>query len=298
MPSHLDRLNILLANDSVSFHSGKGGLTCVRVNNQHCSGEVYLLGAHVTAFEPTGHSPVLWMSKSSNFEEGKPIRGGVPLCFPWFGPNAMDSTFPAHGYARTKIWKPVAVGKTANGGSKLELETEIAPFLLRYSITFSDSLDLELQVTLPTEANQTATYEEALHTYLQVGSIHEVEIEGLENCHYLDKVGEIAQRVQSESAIRFRGETDRVYQNTRSTCVLSDKVMKRKIEVAKCDSDSTVIWNPWIDKCRRMADFGDDEWTGMVCIETANVQPNHVSLSPGQIHTTRARIAIVTDSDR
>lgn len=272
-----------------------GGLTCARIKNSLCEGEIYLHGAHVTAYQPVGHDPVLWMSKSSYFEEGKPIRGGVPLCFPWFGPNASDGTLPAHGYARTKAWNLVAVGKTSSGGVKLELETVIAPFRLRFSVTFAESLDMELQVTLPLQFNQMASYEAALHTYLTVGDIRQVEIEGLEHCKYLDKVGDIVEREATQSAIRFNGETDRVYRNAQTTCTLFDTVMKRRIEVSKWGSDSTVVWNPWVDKSRRMPDFGDDEWTGMVCIETANIQPNQIKLEPGQTRKMRTRIVVTRD---
>jgi glucose-6-phosphate 1-epimerase len=295
MTSKLDDLNALFANGLVSFHAGNGNLTCARIATSHCTGEVYLHGAHVTAFQPVGHQPVLWMSQSSCFEDKKPIRGGIPICFPWFGSHAADSTLPAHGYARIKPWDVAAVGKTASGGAKLELQTEIDPFRLCLAVTFAETLDIELQVTLPLEATGLSTYEEALHTYLTVGDIRQVEIDGLSHVQYLDKVGEVAKREASMSSIHFEGETDRVYQNTRTTVTLIDPVLKRRLEISKWGSDSTVVWNPWIDKSKRMPDFGDDEWPGMACIETANIRPNHIELEPGQIHTMRTRIAALAD---
>jgi glucose-6-phosphate 1-epimerase len=295
MTSKLDDLNAVFANGLVSFQAGNGNLTCARIATPHCTGEVYLHGAHVTAFQPVGHRPVLWMSQSSCFDDKKPIRGGIPICFPWFGSHANDNTLPAHGWARIKPWEVVAVGKTASCGAKLELQTEIDPFRLCLAVTFAETLDIELRVTLPLEAIELATFEEALHTYLTVGDIRRVEIAGLSHVHYLDKVGEVTEREASKSPIRFEGETDRVYQNTRSTCTLIDPVLKRRLEVSKWGSGSTVVWNPWIDKSKRMPDFGDDEWPGMVCIETANIRPNHIELRPGQIHTMRTRIAALAD---
>jgi glucose-6-phosphate 1-epimerase len=290
----IDELNATLATKSIGFHSGAGGLPCARIATKHGTGELYLHGAHVTAFQPTGQAPVLWMSNASSFENNKPIRGGVPICFPWFGPNPNDGTLPAHGWARTKAWEIVSVGQTRDSSVKLELSTTIAPFQLRFSVTFGTILEMTLQVILPEDERQSASFEEALHTYLTVGDVRQIEIEGLEDIKYLDKVGGAAERAGARKPIQISGETDRVYRNTRGACTLTDPVLKRRIKVSKWGSASTVIWNPWIDKSKRMPDFGDEEWPGMVCIESANIHPSHIELAPGQIHTLRVEIEATT----
>ncbi len=331
MDADLQELNHRLGIPGLHFTSGAGGFTRAVIDTPLASGEVYLHGAHVTKFQPCGYSPVLWMSESSYFEAGKPIRGGVPICFPWFGPNAKDPLAPAHGFARTTAWDVVASGRLADGGVAVELATVLDGLSLRYRAEFGRVLQLSLSVEwerastrlspsppapLPEDGERGAisnrvaplatdsgeqgaifnvssrSFEEALHTYLAVGDIRQVTIEGLETSAYLDKVGGIVKRNASHDAIRFTQETDRVYLNTNTSCLLRDPVLKRVITVHQANSRSTIVWNPWIAKSARMADFGNDEWPGMVCIETANVGEQSIEMEPGELHTMVARIEV------
>lgn len=276
----------------VQFEEGVGGMTRIAVSTPISSGELYLHGAHVTRFQPAGHEPVLWMSKSSYFAEDKPIRGGVPICFPWFGPHPSDSTVPSHGLARLCEWDVTGCGVLCDGGVSLDLKSTIFDFELTFRVEFSDLLRMTFCVELSSNTIASRRFEEALHTYLLVGDIHQVSISGLEHSDYLDKVGILAKRDASRIPIRFSQETDRVYSDTTSTCTLSDKKLSRTIRVRKAGSMSTVVWNPWIEKSNRMPDFGNDEWGGMVCIETANVGPNSIELTPGQIHTMKTEIEV------
>ena len=271
---------------------GPGHLIRALIQTPVAKGEIFLYGAHITAWQPAGYEPVLWMSKASAFELGRPIRGGVPICFPWFGAHPSDSAAPAHGKARITSWELVNAEQPLDGGIALELETTVEPFRLRFRVEFSVALKMSLTVSLPAEYSALALFEEALHTYLTVGDIHQVWIEGLETAPYLDKAGGVCERSAAGTPIRFESETDRVYQNTTAPCVLHDPILKRTVTVSKTGSESTVVWNPWIDKAARMPDFGNDEWTGMLCIETANAGAHAVSLEPGQSHTMTAVIAV------
>lgn len=264
----------------------------VGISTPVVSGEVYLHGAHVSGFQPKGQQPVLWMSGHSYFARGKPIRGGVPICFPWFGPHPLDASQPSHGFARLAEWELTMCGMTSNGGISMELTTNIQEFLLTYQIEFGPSLRMGLSVELPCSVGSPQRYEDALHTYLHVGDIRKVSILGLQSSEYLDKVGEFIVRGATGSPVSFHGETDRVYQNTTSVCTLEDEVLKRSITLRKTGSLSTVVWNPWSDKSKRMPDFGDDEWPGMVCIETANVGENAIQLTPGQTHKSQVEISV------
>ena len=275
----------------IQFEVGNGGLIKVTIATPLSTGELYLHGAHVTAFQPTGCSPVLWMSRESHFDADKPIRGGVPVCFPWFGPHPCDSNLPSHGYARLKEWDLRGCGLLSDGGVCLELQTQIGDFVLSYRVEFGTKLKLQMSVQLADGTIELQKFEKALHTYLRVGSIHQVSIVGLESCGYVDKVGTVTTKEASQQAIRFTQETDRVYSDQTTACVVHDSAMDRKISVVKRGSASTVIWNPWIEKSRRMADFGDDEWTEMVCVETANVGENAILLAPNQTHTMMAEIS-------
>ncbi len=276
----------------LEFKSDASGLTRAMITTPICRGELFLHGAHVTAFQPAGHDPVLWVSEKSHFANGKAIRGGVPICFPWFGPLASDPKAPGHGFARTKAWDFVAASDTNEGGISVSLQTTIEDFELRFSVAFGRELQMSLQVTLAGSAKKPATFEEALHTYFAVGDIRMVAIQGLESTPFIDKVDGAQTKPAEGVALKFLGETDRVYLDTTSACILHDAVLDRSIWVGKSNSKSTVVWNPWIDKSAKMADFGDDEWPGMVCIETANVGPNSITLKPAESHTMSVIIAI------
>lgn len=276
----------------LTFDQGPGNLIFARIQTPVATGEISLYGAHVAAWQPAGHKPVLWMSKASAFELGKPIRGGVPICFPWFGAHPSDSTAPAHGKARITSWELLSAEQSSDGGVVLELETTVEPFRLKFRVEFGAALKMSLTVSLPAEHGALALFEEALHTYLTVGDIQQVWIEGLETTAYLDKVGGVRDRPCAGEPIRFEGETDRVYQDTTAPCVLHDPMLNRTVTVSKTGSESTVVWNPWIEKASRMPDFGNDEWPGMVCIETANAGARTIALEPGQSHTMSAEIAV------
>ncbi len=274
------------------FEAGQGGLTKAVVATPVASGEIYLHGAHVTSWQPAGHEPVLWMSRSSLFQPGKPIRGGVPICFPWFGPNASDPSAPAHGFARTAMWEVAEARPTAEGGISMTLQTRIDPFAVRFTVEFGSVLRMTLATELATGVSTSHRFEDALHTYFSVSDVRNISITGLEQSRYIDKLDGAAEKPATGVAIEFIGETDRVYFDSDSECHLHDPGRKRTIAISTSGSQSTVVWNPWIAKSARMPDFGDHEWPEMVCIETANVGVNAVELAPKSIHSTTVVIRV------
>lgn len=280
--------------DGVTIDVHPAGLKRVTVDTEVASGELFLHGAHCTRWQPAGQTAVLWMSQHSYFQPDKPIRGGVPICFPWFGPHAHDKNQPAHGSARLKEWELVSIERDASHSVSVQCRTRIEPFDLQYAVTFGKKLTLSLTTRLPASHAVVERFEDALHTYLFVSDIHQVRITGLESVPYIDKVDGAKLKPAAGSAIEFTGETDRVYANTEDTCVLHDPGWSRRIIVSKRGSCSSIVWNPWIDKSARMPDFGNDEWPGMLCIETANVGTDAVELQPGQEHTTTAELEVLT----
>ena len=277
--------------DVLHFSAGEGGLWRAQITTEKCTAELYRHGAHLTRWRPAGHDEVLWLSSMARFEYGKAIRGGVPICFPWFAGNqpASDPDGPAHGYARTTTWEYIDA-KQDDAGVSIAMRTAIEPFTLRYDVTFSDTLTMQLEVT--NTGNAAATFESALHTYFVVSQIKQVQVHGLENAHYLDTVGGGERPMQQDDLpISFDAETDRTYASEASVKIV-DPGLQRTITIDKSGSGSTVVWNPWTDKAKAMGDFGDDEWPGMLCVETANVKPNHVSIEPGQSHTMQAVIRV------
>lgn len=274
------------------FEAGQGGLTKAVVATPVASGEIYLHGAHVTSWQPAGHEPVLWMSRSSLFQPGKPIRGGVPICFPWFGPHASDPSAPAHGFARTALWDVTEARTTAEGGISLTLQTRIDSFSVRFTVAFGSVLQMTLTTEPVPGISTDLRFEDALHTYFSVSDVRKVSITGLEQTRYIDKVDGATEKPATGAAIEFTGETDRVYLNTDAECHLQDPGRNRTIAISKSGSQSTVVWNPWIAKSARMPDFGDHEWPEMVCIETANVGSNAIELALNTSHSTTVVIRV------
>ena len=283
---------------TIRTDTGLGDLPRIVIANALGQAEIYLDGGHVAHWQPTGEKPVLWMSGSSLFTTGKPIRGGVPICFPWFGPHPTDATQAAHGFARTRRWTLERTSELADGRSrvKLSLATDASthsgwPHDARLSLAVTVGATLELELTVTNTGRAPFVYAEALHTYFAVGDIHGTEVHGLNGASYLDKV-DPGRRIQ-EGPVRFTGETDRVYDHT-GTAEIIDRTWNRRISVAKSGSNSTVVWNPWIAKAKKMADYGDEEWTGMVCVETANAVDQVVVIPPAFSHHLRTVISVAT----
>lgn len=282
----------------VEMIQAPGGLDALLIRSGDSEAEALRHGAHVTRFAPSGGREVLWLSGSSAWREDSPIRGGVPICFPWFGAKEGDEEAPGHGFARISQWQIESV-EEEEGRVQVALSLEDSPetrklwdhaFRARMQVVLAEHLEMHLSI----ENTGTApmTYSQALHTYLAVSDVREIRILGLGGREYLDKLQGGKRMRQEAEAIRFEGETDRIYVHTEDDCLLEDPGWKRRIRVAKEGSRSTVIWNPWVDKSARMEDFGDDEWPGMVCIESANAADNAVTLGPGLEHTLSVGISV------
>ena len=298
--THVDDLNTRFGVPGVvAIEPGNNGMPRVRVTSPAGEAEVYLHGAHVTHFQPRGHRPVLFMSGQSHFDPAKAIRGGVPLIFPWFGPNSSDPKAPQHGFARTATWDVrdvstrgdgTAVVTLALGPSDVSRKHWPHDFAATFTVSVGAALEMSLEVVNASPGE--IRYEEALHTYLAVGDIRRTTIDGLAGRTFIDKVDKASRKTQPPGAFTLSGETDRVYLDTPDTVTVNDGANGRKLVVSKSGSASTVVWNPWTDKAKAMADFGDDEWPGMLCIETANAADNVVTLAPGARHMMRAVIAV------
>jgi glucose-6-phosphate 1-epimerase len=282
---------------SVELGLGSGGLAVARVFGPAGTAEIYLRGAHVTAWTPTGGAPVLWMSEKSEYKAGVPLRGGVPVCFPWFAGHPTDASAPSHGFARLADWQLVSATEV---GADVVLVFTLADsastrasawphrFEARYTVTVGAELALALSVT--NRDSEPVAYEEALHTYLAVADIRQTAVAGLEGAPFTDRL--TGPRPAETEPVRFIAETDRIYPATTATTTVTDASTGRIITVTKQGSASTVVWNPWIDKAAAMADFGDDEYTGMVCVETCKIRDDAITLAPGASHELNVRYSV------
>ena len=278
----------------VTFLDGQGELPMLEVNTAWSRAEIYLHGAHVTNFTKKDEPSVLFMSQCSRFVEDQPIRGGVPIIFPWFG---MREGLGMHGFARLKSWELKEFMPAPDGSVSVRFRlaecpeaSAFPPFAADYTVTVDQALTLKLAVTNQSR-DEPFTFENCLHSYFEVGDVTAISIHGLKGVHYLDKVVNFARKTETHDAIRISSEVDRIYLNTTGTVEIRDPRFGRKILVEKQSSRSTVVWNPWIAKSQQMSDFGNDEYQRMVCVESGNVASDQITLPPGQTSTLSVKLS-------
>ncbi len=269
----------------VLFLDGQSELPMLEVSTPWSTAGIYLHGAHVTNFTRHGEPPLLFMSQCSRFAPEQPIRGGVPVIFPWFGPR---EGLPQHGFARLKTWDLKEFSPAPDGSVSVRFRlpdypeaSSFPPFSAEYIVTVDRALTLTLKVTNQSR-DESFTFENCLHTYFEVGDVRKISIKGLTGCRYLDKVANFAKKTENAEAVKIASEVDRVYLNSTGTVEILDPVLSRKTIIEKLGSSSTVVWNPWAAKAQQMPDFGNDEYLRMVCVESGNVGSNQVTLAPGE----------------
>lgn len=273
------------------FEEGKGGLPKAVIRTPLAEAEIYIHGGHITHFQPKGHEPVLFTSKEAVFTDGKAIRGGIPIIWPWFGPHPSDPDMQSHGFARRMSWVFRECAEDESGIVHLRLDL-LEPnnlshpqFEAEFKLELRIAVGKKLKVDLYTRnmSDKPFAYTAALHSYFFVGSISDVTLIGLEERSYLDQLSDMTRRIQ-QNPIQIDREVDRIYLKTPDTVYIHDPQKRRIIEVAKEGSYSTVVWNPWIAKSQRMSDFGDLEYRSMICVEVANVESDRIMLDAYQSH--------------
>ncbi len=274
---------------------GQGGLVFAEIANDYADARVFLYGGHLTHYQPRGEQPVIWLSSESHFENGKSIRGGIPVCWPWFGDAPADPGKPAHGFARTCLWQVDKTGEK-NGCTFIRLflvddekTRSLWPYSFRLELTVTVGKSLVMTLKAYNTDKQPFVCTGALHSYFSVADVSALEIIGLNGCSYLDKVENFKQKQQC-GPVRFKGETDRVYLHTVNECVINDPLMKRNICIDKKGSRTTVVWNPGSEKAALMADVADGGHKKMVCVETANAADDTTTILPGKSHILQADI--------
>jgi glucose-6-phosphate 1-epimerase len=283
----------------IDFNETEHGLVRAVISLGGMTGELYLQGAQVTAWQPAGERPVLFTSPNAAFEPGKAIRGGIPIIFPWFGPSRHALAAPQHGFARTATWRLDRVERLGTEALTLTLSlgdgdvgSRFWPerFRVVYEVTFARTLSLSLAVQ--NRATHPIAFEEALHSYFAVSDITAAAISGLAGTAYIDKTQRDRRERQAAAVVIVVAETDRVYLDTPARCVIEDRGWRRRVVIEKNGAASTVVWNPWADKAATMADLGDPAWRGMVCVETGNVADDEVRLAAGGEHQMSTAISV------
>ena len=274
----------------VSYKEGPGGLPAVVIHNAFGEATISLLGANVIDWTPKDSEAVIWLSEEATFEQGKSIRGGVPICWPWFGAHESNADFPGHGFARAELWKfddmeTNAFGETrvsfvlpltAENKTQWPFETE-----LNYHVILGKTLQLKLVTS--NAGSEPVTITQALHTYFSVSDVGQVTVSGLEDKYYLDKVAQFEKK-QQQGVIGINHEVDRIYLDTTDECVIEDPAFNSAISITKTGSNSTVVWNPGEIIGGAMSGVGKVAFKKFLCVESCNAADDIVTIEPGEEH--------------
>jgi glucose-6-phosphate 1-epimerase len=294
----IDSLNARFAIPGIAeIVAANGGLPKVRVTSAFASADIYLHGAQVTSWQPAGHEEIIFLSEKSRWENGRAIRGGIPICFPWFRAKADDAKAPAHGVVRTKSWELISISESADGvvvelvtkSDSLTREWWPYEFHVMHRVTVGAKLKLELIAT--NTGTTPFTIEEALHTYHAVGDVKQVRVAGLDGTKFLDNMDGNAEKMQAGDVVISQA-TDNAYLDTRQALELIDPVLKRSVRIEKEHSLTTIVWNPWDKAAHALADLGDEEWKGFACVEASNILGAAVPLAAGEEHAMTATIRV------
>jgi len=276
---------------------GKGGLPLIQISSPQVEGEMYLHGAQVTSWKPAGNDEVLFLSTKSRWQEGQAVRGGIPICFPWFRAKADDPKAPAHGFVRTKNWQLESIVKHELG-VVVSMSTESdeqtrrwwpAQFRLVHRVVFGPELTLELTCT--NTGRTVLHFEEALHTYNRVSDVAKVQLQGLGAVQFLDNTDSNKAKLQ-HGDVTISSATDSAFMGTRNDVDLIDPDLRRHIRLKKVNSLTSVVWNPWSEGAARLVDLGDGEWKQFLCVEASNILAESVSLAPGDKHEMTAILSV------
>lgn len=287
--------------DQLEFVEGNSGLTMIRVNTRHASALISLHAGQVLSYQPANTSEdLLFLSNKAYYQNGKAIKGGAPICWPWFGPDPDGKGRPGHGFVRNRPWNVIKTGTAENGDIKITLglnstdETKtIWPhsFILTQEITVGQSLNLAL-ITQNT-GSETFSITQAFHTYFKVGNINETSVSGLEQCQYIDKVGGGSKQKQQTGLITIDTEVDRIYLAVPNTLIIDDRILKRKIKIQSSGNKTAVVWNPWQKISAEMADLEDDDYQRLLCVETTNAADDIITIAPNRTYQLTANYSVL-----
>lgn len=280
-------------------------LPVLRINNRHADAAIALQGAQILEYTPHGTNPVIWLSNQVEYRRGQGQRGGIPICWPWFGaidrnPISVHSLahgdqLPAHGLVRTRDWTIRSIRESDEGTEIIlsfitdSLLQQQWPYTVELQLKINIGATLQLELTTHNLGSQPIALTQALHTYFAISAIDKVHLTGFENSHYIDTLDDWRDHKQN-GAIHFSAETDRIYLDLPREVKLHDSGWNRTIHLRATNSTSAVVWNPWIEKSKRLSQFSPDAWQEMVCIETANVLDDMIEIAPLATHTLALEI--------
>jgi len=281
----------------INFVKNDQGALVARVETSQGTMEVARQGAQLLFWKPKDQAPVIWLSPQAQFKSGKSLRGGSPVCWPWFGPHPDNASLPGHGFARNLQWRIQETSRLRDAIRIImifepgEEQQKDWPHQAELSLSITMGEALEMALTTRNQGKTPFTISQALHTYFHVGDIAQVQVEGLEGKEYIDKVGEETRRHQ-QGTLSIDSEVDRIYLDCPEDLVIVDEQLKRRIRIARQGSNSAVVWNPWAEKGAAFGDMGDGGYRNMLCVETTNAATDTISLEPGESFTQHSRYTV------
>lgn len=286
-------------NGTLAFDSGNGELPVVKITNDFADATISLYGAHVLSYIPKGQEDVLWMSKSSAYKVGTPIRGGIPVCFPWFGPHATDNQKPVHGFARLVQWDVKEAIALTDGSTQLVLQLSDSDYTRNmWNFAFTASLTvvvgkaLTVNLTFSNTGADTFVCSDALHSYFNISSLDKIGINGLQGASFYVPNAEQTEE-QTEETLLIQKEENRRYIEHTSDCIITDNGMNRKIKVGKTGSKVTVVWNPYVETAKNIGDIHEGGYNNFICVEAVNAINDTIQLSPGESWSVSAIIQVI-----
>lgn len=285
--------------NELQFVDIEHGFTYIEINNAKAHATISTYSGQVLSYRPKSQKDdLLFVSDRAYYEEGKAIKGGIPVCWPWFGADPDDLGRPAHGFVRNRQWEVTGSESLANGSTKVILgmvdsdETrKIWPHTFKLSIEITVGDSLKVALVTRNSGDKSITISQALHTYFYVGDISKVQVLGLDGIDYLDKVDGFAEKTQS-GPVTINGEVDRIYKGVTGELVIEDESLGRKIRIASSGCSTAVVWNPWSEIAASMGDLDDDDYKKMICVETANAGPETVEIAADSEYRLEAEYII------
>ncbi|MDA7514509.1 D-hexose-6-phosphate mutarotase [bacterium] len=299
MTQTIAELKAILGNaPEFSIEDIEPALPLIEVKTELSSATISPFGAQVCKWAPTDHPPVLYLSPKAKLDTSLPIRGGIPICWPWFNKNAENPDLPSHGIARTRFWTLISAetnGRSAKLVFNLTSDEETKKlFPHDFDLTATIHIGDKLRVVL----KQKNTGEEpfkvssALHTYLSVGDTDRIMLEGLKGSHYVDcLLPPDAEEVYQEGALPINEHIDRIYKSM-SSVLIRDLDRQRSVFIDKAGSRTTVVWNPWVNQSKKLKDLPDRDYREFLCIEPANAGSDMPTLYPNRSHTLETTIGL------
>lgn len=285
--------------DQLQFIDGKGGFPHVEISNEKAKALISVYGGQILSYQPTSEpEDLLFLSTKAYFQQGKAIKGGTPICWPWFGPDPENLGRSSHGFARNRLWEVMKTSTTPTGDTTVTLgltntdETqEIWPKAFNLTITYTVGETLTIELATQNTGSQAFSISQALHTYFNIGDINQVQVLGLNGSDYLDKVDD-GQRKTQNGVVEFSEECDRIYTAPSAKLIIDDAALNRRINITSEGSKTAVVWNPWVENSVSMADLEDNDYQRFVCVETANAAQDVVTILPGQTRSIKAQYSI------